>query len=212
MMRPTGTPAAQDFFCNAWQRAWRNLNLPAPTGLLEQLLAAYNEPHRHYHSQQHLMECLEHFGAALTLATEPGEVEIALWFHDAIYALRGSDNELRSADWARQVLAANGATRQAQARVHNLIMATCHNATPSDGDQQLLVDIDLAILGAAPARFSEYDRQVRAEYSWVPGLLYRIKRKAVLKHFLARPHLYSTCHFRDRYEQQARLNLQTAIG
>lgn len=78
--------------------------------------------------------------------------------------------------------------------------------------QQLLVDIDLAILGTAPARFSEYDRQVREEYSWVPGLLYRIKRKAVLKHFLSRERLYNTDHFQERYEDQARINLKTAIG
>jgi predicted metal-dependent HD superfamily phosphohydrolase len=211
-MKPFETPAAHGYLSHSWQRAWRNLNLPAPDGLFERLLAAYNEPHRHYHTQQHLVECLEHFDAALALAAEPGEVEIALWFHDAIYALRGSDNELRSADWAVQELGVIGATTQVQARVHSLIMATRHNATPSDADQQLLVDIDLAILGATPARFSEYDRQVRAEYSWVPGLLYRIKRKAVLKHFLTRDRLYSTSHFRDRYEQQARLNLQAAIG
>jgi predicted metal-dependent HD superfamily phosphohydrolase len=93
-----------------------------------------------------------------------------------------------------------------------LIMATCHNAVPSDADQQLLVDIDLAILCTAPARFSEYDRQVREEYSWVPGLLYRIKRKAVLKHFLSRERLYNTAHFQERYEHQARINLKTAIG
>jgi predicted metal-dependent HD superfamily phosphohydrolase len=210
-MKPLITPL-HGHLTHSWQRAWRNLNLPAPAGLFERLLAAYNEPHRHYHTQQHLVECLEHFDAALALAAEPGEVEIALWFHDAIYALRGSDNELRSADWAVQELAVGGATTQVQARVHGLIMATRHNATPSDADQQLLVDIDLAILGAAPERFSQYDRQVRAEYSWVPGLLYRIKRKAVLKHFLTRDHLYSTSYFRERYEQQARVNLRAAIG
>ncbi|WP_347506334.1 HD domain-containing protein [Pseudomonas anguilliseptica] len=211
-MKPFKTPTTHGYLIQSWQRAWRNLNLPAPAGLFERLLAAYNEPHRHYHTQQHLVECLEHFDAALAFASEPGEVEIALWFHDAIYILRGADNELHSADWAMQELAASGATTQVQARVHNLIMTTLHNAIPSDADQQLLVDIDLAILGAAPARFSEYDRQVRAEYSWVPGLLYRIKRKAVLKHFLTRDHLYNTSHFRNQYEQQAKANLQTAIG
>jgi hypothetical protein len=36
-------------------------------------------------------------------------------------------------------------------------MATCHTAKPADADQQLLVDIDLAILGAEPARFAEYE-------------------------------------------------------
>jgi predicted metal-dependent HD superfamily phosphohydrolase len=206
------TNPAYEALAHSWQRAWGQLDLHAPDGLLERLLAAYNEPHRRYHTQQHLAECLEHLTAAYGLASEPGEVEIALWFHDAIYALRGTDNEQRSAGWAVKELAACGATAATQARIHALIMATCHNAVPSDPDQQLLVDIDLAILGAAPVRFSEYDRQVREEYSWVPGLLYRIKRKAVLKHFLRRERLYNTDHFQERYEDQARINLKTAIG
>jgi predicted metal-dependent HD superfamily phosphohydrolase len=86
-------------------------------------------------------------------------------------------------------------------------MATRHDATPTDSDEQLLVDIDLSILGANRERFAEYDRQVRAEYSWVPGFIYNMKRKGVLKAFLARPSIYNTSYFRERYEQQARINL-----
>ncbi|MDI1260271.1 hypothetical protein [Aquabacterium sp.] len=90
-------------------------------------------------------------------------------------------------------------------------MATKHDAEASEPDQPLLVDIDLAILGAAPERFAEYDRQVRAEYSWVPGFVSNIKRKAVLKSFLARQYIYSTKHFRERYEAQARRNLAPVV-
>ena len=38
----------------AWQLAWADLGLHAPAGLCEELLAAYEEPQRHYHSLQHL--------------------------------------------------------------------------------------------------------------------------------------------------------------
>jgi predicted metal-dependent HD superfamily phosphohydrolase len=196
----------------SWQRAWAHLALSAPSSLFERLVAAYSEPQRHYHSLQHLQECLAHFSQAVDVASHPGEVEIALWFHDAIYELRGKDNERLSADWATQALQAAGAASDVQARVHALIMATCHQATPTEPDQQLLVDIDLAILGAAPARFAQYDQQVRAEYSWVPGFLYRMKRKDVLQGFLNREHIYSTWHFRDQLEAQARVNLKQAIG
>jgi predicted metal-dependent HD superfamily phosphohydrolase len=71
----------------------------------------------------------------------------------------------------------------------------------------LLVDIDLAILGADPVRFAEYDRQV-AEYAWVPRLVYGFKRKQVLRGFLDQAFIYATPHFRQLLEAQARSNLQ----
>ncbi|MBA4108805.1 MAG: N-methyl-D-aspartate receptor NMDAR2C subunit [Leptothrix sp. (in: Bacteria)] len=195
----------------SWTRAWSDLGVQSPSGLQDQLVAAYQEPQRHYHSLQHLIECLAHFDQVLGQAKCPGEVAIALWFHDAIYDVKGKSNEQQSADWAVSALSAAGADQATQDRVRQLIMATKHDAEASEPDQQLLVDIDLAILGAGPERFAEYDRQVRAEYSWVPGLVYNIKRKAVLKSFLGRKYIYSTKHFRELYEAQARSNLASLV-
>jgi len=196
----------------SWRRVWRQLGLTPPDGLREKLLAAYGESQRHYHALQHLEECIAHFDGAVDLATQPGEVEIALWFHDAVYDPQGKDNERRSADWAEQVLRDCGAAKAVRQRVHALIMATCHDAEPTDADQRLLVDIDLAILGAPAPRFAQYDQQVRAEYAWVPAFLYRMKRAEILKGFLARQPIYHTEHFRQRYEEQARANLRSVLG
>lgn len=194
-----------------WASAWSGLGLQPPVGLFEQLLQAYQEPQRHYHSQQHLFECLTHFEQARHLAQRPAEVAIALWFHDAVYDVRGKENERLSADWAIRVLVASGAGQATLDRIERLVMATRHDATPSDPDERLLVDIDLAILGATPERFAEYDTQVRAEYAWVPGFVYRLKRRSVLKSFLSRPSLYGTDHFKARYEAQARANLAAIV-
>jgi predicted metal-dependent HD superfamily phosphohydrolase len=90
-------------------------------------------------------------------------------------------------------------------------MATRHTAVPGGTDAGILVDIDLSILGAAPERFDQYERQVREEYAWVPDFLFRRERKAILKEFLARPRIFSTTHFRDRYEQQARSNIERSL-
>jgi predicted metal-dependent HD superfamily phosphohydrolase len=195
----------------SWVNAWSDLDLQPPAGLFEQLVGAYEQPQRHYHSLQHLAECQMHFEQSRHLAQRPGEVAIALWFHDAVYDVRGKDNERQSADWACRVLASCQASQATLERVERLIMVTRHDATPSEPDEQLLVDIDLAILGAAPERFAEYDAQVRAEYAWVPSFVYRMKRRSVLKAFLARPTLYSTDHFRARYEAQARSNLAAVL-
>lgn len=196
----------------SWFRAWQNLKLQPPSGLIDQLLVAYSEPQRHYHTEQHLRECLSHFSAAIDLAVHPGEVEIALWFHDAIYELRSHNNERRSAEWAVQALSLAGAEVSVTQRVFELIMVTRHDAAPIDSDQRLLVDIDLAILGAPPERFDEYDRQVQAEYIWVPSFIYKMKRRKVLSGFLSRPSIYSMNHFRERYESQARANLAKCVS
>ena len=97
-------------------------------------------------------------------------------------------------------------------RVHALIMTTCHDALPQTVDEQLLVDIDLAILGADIARFDEYERQVRAEYGWVPAFVFRRTRRKILQAFLARPALYASLHFHERLETKARVNLTRAVA
>jgi len=196
----------------SWHDAWRALRLPAPDGVLPALLARWAEPHRKYHTPQHLRECLALFAAQRDLAVHPGEVAVALWFHDAIYDTARHDNEAASADWARRVLRDAGASGDVVERVDALILATRHSQVPATPDECLLVDIDLAILGAAPARFDEYERQIRDEYGFVPEDVFRDKRAGILRGFLARPALFSTAAMRARFEAPARANLAGAIA
>lgn len=195
-----------------WLATWATLNLAPPTGLCEQLLRAWDEPQRHYHTQQHLTECLTLFDTLRSHAEQPADIELALWFHDAIYDVQGHDNEARSAHWASEALAAGGVDAARCQRLHDLIMATCHTALPASPDQALLVDIDLAILGAPAARFAEYTRQISAEYACVPPQVYAVKRRAVLQGFLDREQIYTTPAVAQRLEQHARNNLAEAIS
>lgn len=200
----------------SFERAWRGIGARDVHGsgndLLAALLAAWSEPHRRYHTPQHLQECLRLFDAARHLAVRPAEVEIALWFHDAVYDTARADNERRSADWARTAGACGGVAPDVVARIESLVMVTRHSGVPADADEQLLVDIDLAILGASEARFAEYGQQIRDEYAHVPEALFRDKRRAILTAFLARDRLYGTRHFHDRLEAAARANLARAAG
>lgn len=194
-----------------WQETWERLRLTAPPGLLAELTARYAEPHRAYHTQQHLEECFAALAPAASLAGRLGEVELALWFHDAIYDTRAPDNEARSADWARASLLTAGADAETAERVHALVLATSHRAAPDEADAQLLVDVDLAILGAGEPRFAEYERQIRQEYAWVPEEIFRERRARVLASFLDRPAIYSTAHFSSRLETHARANLRRSL-
>lgn len=195
----------------SWQRAWRDVGaLDANEPLLQRLLDAYREPQRRYHTLQHLAECLAHLGPVRDLARSAGEVELALWFHDAVYDVRGHDNEARSAAWARDELLAAGLA-DAAGRVHDLVMATRHAARPETPDATLLVDIDLAILGVPAERFAQYEAQIRSEYAWVEEATFRSRRREVLTGFLARPTIYGTAHFQALLEAAARANLQRSI-
>ncbi|RZL64766.1 MAG: N-methyl-D-aspartate receptor NMDAR2C subunit [Variovorax sp.] len=211
-MPVTDSPSNSAVFAASWREAWAALGLVPPMGLRDALLTRHAEPWRKYHTQQHLHECLSGLAREQALAARLGEVAIALWFHDAIYDLQAHDNEARSAGWARDALQEAGASAEVAQRVHALVMATCHDAQPSDPDAQLLVDIDLSILGAPPARFAEYEQQIRAEYAHIPPALFEPRRREILGRFLARDPLYLTPGVRAEREAQARINLRTAIG
>ena len=199
---------------SSWQRLWGELGAATVNGgLMNQLVAAYSERQRHYHTLQHLRECLAHFDAAAALARRPAEVELALWFHDAVYQPQAADNEERSAQWARDSVLAAGCGEDVAQRVHDLVMATKqHTAAPGDADAALLLDVDLAILGALPTRFDEYERQIRAEYAHVEPQAWRARRARVLGGFLQRPRLYLTDVFHDTLAARARANLQRSVA
>jgi len=196
----------------SWRAGWQASGAAPHDTLHAELLARHAEPHRAYHTQQHLAECLALFDEFRVLAERPAEVEIALWFHDAIYDVYRHDNEVASADWARTALLDASAAGDVAERIAALVLATRHSAAPATPDEQLLVDIDLAILGAAPARFAEYEAQIRVEYAHVPPAVFFEKRGAILAGFLARPVLYGTPALRARLEATARANLQVAIA
>jgi predicted metal-dependent HD superfamily phosphohydrolase len=195
-----------------WKRMWEALGAaPADEALLQDLVARYSEPHRRYHTMQHIRECFGKLQELRALAREPQEIELALWFHDAIYDTRRHDNEEKSAQWARATVLEAGLPTRVGDRVYELVMVTRHNAVPTDMDQQVLVDVDLSILGASPERFDEYGRQVREEYSWVPGPLFRRERRKILEEFLKRRSLFQTAPFVAAYEARARDNLKRSL-
>ncbi|HKR60470.1 MAG TPA: hypothetical protein VJS64_12110 [Pyrinomonadaceae bacterium] len=197
---------------SSWKRCWNALEASGNgLALMQDLITAYEEPQRKYHTIQHLTECVALLEQNLDLAAEQGEVEIALWFHDAVYNVRASDNEARSAEWAAAALEKASVAPDRIERVKQHIMATRHSAKPTGQDQMLVVDIDLSILGAPEPRFAEYEAQVRAEYRWVPEFLFRSKRKSILAEFGARDSIYNTPRLREQLEARARENLAYSL-
>jgi predicted metal-dependent HD superfamily phosphohydrolase len=182
----------------------------------QQTCARYAEPHRHYHTLEHIAATLTALDGARGDLAYPDEAELAVWLHDVIYEPRATDNEARSVAFAMRLLEGSGARARVAPAVAALIMATQHlggaAAVPPDHpDVAHVVDMDLGILGATPEAFARYEAQVRREYAHRSEEEWREGRRRVLGHFLALPRIYTTPAF-ARLEAPARDNLARALA
>jgi predicted metal-dependent HD superfamily phosphohydrolase len=178
----------------------------------DELLAAYAAPARGYHDTRHLSEVLDRLdelaGAGTPFDRLP--VELAAWFHDAVYDGRPGDEE-RSAQWAEDVLAAHE-PRQAGEVVRLVRLTETHRPAEDDRNGCALSDADLAILAASPERYAEYVADVRREYAHVADDDFRAGRTAVLTDLLAKPRLFHTAHARETWETVARVNIEAELS
>jgi predicted metal-dependent HD superfamily phosphohydrolase len=207
-----------------WEESWwddmevssyeRLYELSQIEPVFELLVTAYTQPDRHYHNLnhiQHLLTILERFNQGKL--RDPMAVFLAIWFHDFVYNPQAIDNEIQSAKTARALLTNLGASIDLIARVEQLILATQgHQANPKDFDRCVLLDADLAILGADPIAYQAYARSIRLEYDWVSDTAYQTGRTQVLESFLQRDRLYHTDLLFDELESIARLNLAQEIA
>lgn len=179
----------------------------------ERLRAAYGEPHRAYHTAVHIGACLRLLddAAVARCAARLVEVEAALWFHDAVYDTHAHDNEERSAVMMEEALGGAGVAPDVIARIGAHVRATKAHV-PDSPDGQLVIDVDLSILGESPEVFARFEDEVRREYGWVDEAAYVAGRSAVLRGFAARPAIYGTSLFRDRYEARARANIAASLA
>lgn len=181
---------------------------PAAT-VFEDLARRYGEPQRRYHTLEHIADCLVRLDEAP--APPPRRIELALWWHDAIYDPRRDDNEAQSAGLALRQLEQLGVSAAESEAVAGLIRLTAgHKVEAADDVGARLVSIDLSILGREPGEYDRYAAAIRQEYAHVPDPLYRAGRARVLARFLDGP-IYPDPMFARAYEAQARENLAREI-
>ena len=197
-----------------WVRLLDGFGVPVAEAYapFDRLVAAYSEPPRHYHTLEHLGELFRVVGRLAGVITDMPPVQFAVWYHDAVYDPKATDNEERSADWAEADLKSWSVADGTRATVRALILATKHTAdVPATPDAAAFLDADLAILGAAEARYARYAADIRKEYDWVPGDQYRAGRRAVLEGILNRERIFRTAVMFDEGEGAARRNLTAEI-
>jgi predicted metal-dependent HD superfamily phosphohydrolase len=178
-------------------------------------MARYCEPHRRYHRVAHLDRVVSDVAELLgnIAVPEPSVVLMAAFFHDAIYDPRSPSNEADSAALASRELTHLGWSGDHIDEVERLILLT-RNHAPSDvadpgGD--VLLDADLAVLGAPPNAYQAYVAGVRAEYAHVDDGVWRVGRVQVLRRFIDQPRIYRTSAM-SVHERRARSNLQAELA
>lgn len=176
------------------------------------LVTAYSSDTRFYHNLEHIQQVLEIVEEMRSQAVNFPAIQLAAWFHDVIYDSRANDNEEQSAEYAETSLKALKLPITLIASVKLLILNTKnHQAQPDDIDSQILLDTDLAILGASESNYRNYAQAIRQEYSWIPDEVYRVGRKQVLQKFLQRKRIYLTELLFFRLEENARRNMQAEL-
>ena len=175
------------------------------------LTNAYCEKNRHYHDLTHIEHMFSLANQVSDQIEDYDAMYLAIWFHDVIQKL-GRDSEQLSADFAAKKLMALGAPKTFCQLVSALIVSTAHGqAAAQSGDETLLVDIDLAILGDNRAAYQTYSRLCRKEYE-IPERLYVSGRKKVLQSFLAQTQIFKTPYFYQQFESSARKNIQWELS
>ncbi len=190
-----------------------NFSAPLVGSLFENLCRSHAEPHRHYHTLDHLVwlfDCLERHADEVG---DPARLAFAVWYHDIVYDPRRRDNEAKSAERAMKELDSLGAKPDLRSHVIQLILATRDHAKGGrDYDDDIFLDADLAILGAPEADYANYARQVRQEYAHLDDAAWASGRANFLKNVASRDRIFRTGIFEGEYAGQARENIARELA
>lgn len=186
---------------------------PDPAPYAHDLLGRWAQPQRRYHTIAHLTAVLDRLAEIGEHAEDPVAVELAAWFHDAVYRPDRSENEERSAALAERALPEAGVPNSLTAEVARLVrLTTAHDPADGDTNGEALCDADLAVLAGSPAEYARYAAEVREEYGFVPDEQFRPGRAAVLRQLLSLRRLYRTPYGSEHWESGARHNLRTELA
>ncbi len=177
----------------------------------KELIDRYQSPIRGYHTLQHISHCLWELDRFPAKDFDRDLVELAIWYHDAIYEPKSKRNEAESAELMKQDL--KGCDASKLERVSQMILATAHHLAtePMDKETQVLLDIDLSILGQNPLDYDVYVQGVRHEYRNVSTPIFYYRRKKLLRKMM-KSSLYKLDYFRAQYAEAAKSNLSRELS
>jgi len=171
----------------------------------------YLNKKRHYHTLHHLDSLLAQLIDVKEEIQNWNTILFTLYYHDIIYNSLKSDNEEKSAELAKKRMKQISVSIDTIELCKNQILETKSHIKSTDSDTNYFTDADLSVLGQSWETYSLYYKNVRNEYSIYPDLVYNPGRKKVLNHFLSMDRIFKTDFFYNKFEAQAKQNLQKEI-
>ncbi|MCP4438631.1 MAG: hypothetical protein GY810_06765 [Aureispira sp.] len=197
-----------------WFDLAEKLNIPneEAVSIYDRLYYEYSDWDRAYHNLSHIKSFLALSDTYAQNIERKNLFDLAIWFHDAVYNTKKKDNELQSAQLARELLMPFLEVDEVKF-IQQLILSTeGHKPRLKHPDNLLFLDFDLAILATEWSTYSKYSDAIEQEYKkWYSFFLYGAGRRKVLKHFLEREEIYFSEAFKANYEDIARANLEREI-
>lgn len=170
----------------------------------------YTSKKRHYHNLAHLENLFQELLPTKEKFEDWDTIQFSIFYHDIIYNASRNDNEEKSALLAIERLKEIGLPEDAILKCNHQILTTKSHEF-SDLDTNYFTDADLSILGKSWEIYALYYQQIRKEYRIYPDFIYNSGRKKALRHFLEMERVFKTDYFFEKYENQARLNLQKEL-
>ena len=165
----------------------------------------YSLKKRFYHNLKHLEHMLLELEFIKDKAVDLDSILFSVYYHDIIYDASKSNNEEESAKFLEKVLIKTSFENIESCKKQ--IIATKKHEKSDDIDVNILLDIDMAILGQSWDIYEAYCQKIRKEYSIYPDFLYKKGRKKALKSFLEQNRIFKTDFFHDKYESITRYNI-----
>lgn len=183
--------------------------------IFELIASHYNQPHRHYHTLQHLFDVFDDLANPIAelVQLEQDSILFAVWFHDIIYQPGRKDNEAKSAEIAVEQLKLLDVPKETMSMVHQAILCTHKHKDPNHCyATELFLDADMAILGKSKDEYYAYTENVRKEFSRIPNILYNKGRKNFLETVNCKTRIFLTNYFHEGLELNARENITQEIA
>tara|TARA_Y100001970_G_scaffold247263_1_gene315886 strand:- start:88 stop:729 length:642 start_codon:yes stop_codon:yes gene_type:complete len=191
---------------------YRNhIQINEAVSMCNELIDAYNEPHRYYHTMNHVYSCLNLLDGLPVTGEIKDMLEFATWFHDLIYNAASETNEQESATLAYDWLENRNVSYAQEVKRMIELSADYISVQSVNETEKIFQDLDLAILGSSKVTYQEYATNIRKEYKHMSDEEFNAGRASFIAKIIEKKTIFQTEAFHDLFEETARENMRNEL-